>query len=38
MWRAAEEMKEELRDVYLDIEGWIEDDQYKPLQVREAKD
>ena len=27
MWQATEEMKEELRDVYLDIEGWIEDDQ-----------
>jgi cobaltochelatase CobN len=27
MWRASDEMKEELRDVYLDIEGWIEDDQ-----------
>jgi cobaltochelatase CobN len=27
MWQASDEMKEELRDVYLDIEGWIEDDQ-----------
>jgi cobaltochelatase CobN len=27
MWLASDEMKEVLRDVYLDIEGWIEDDQ-----------
>jgi len=27
MWQASDEMKEELRDVYLEIEGWIEDDQ-----------
>ena len=27
MWQASDEMKEELRDIYLDIEGWIEDDQ-----------
>jgi cobaltochelatase CobN len=27
MWQASEEMKQDLRDVYLDIEGWIEDDQ-----------
>jgi len=27
MWQATDEMKQELRDVYLDIEGWIEDDQ-----------
>ncbi len=26
MWQASDEMKEELRDVYLEIEGWIEDD------------
>ncbi|NPV62315.1 MAG: cobaltochelatase subunit CobN [Methanotrichaceae archaeon] len=26
MWQASEEMKEELRDVYLDIEGLIEDE------------
>ncbi|HOT07404.1 MAG TPA: cobaltochelatase subunit CobN [Methanotrichaceae archaeon] len=25
MWQASDEMKEELRDVYLEIEGWIED-------------
>jgi len=27
MWQASDEMKEELRDVYLEIEGWIEGDQ-----------
>jgi cobaltochelatase CobN len=27
MWQASDEMKEELRDVYLEIEGWIEEDQ-----------
>ncbi|MHB8117967.1 MAG: cobaltochelatase subunit CobN [Methanothrix sp.] len=27
MWQASDEMKEELRNVYLEIEGWIEDDQ-----------
>jgi len=26
MWQASDEMKEELRDVYLEIEGWIEDE------------
>jgi len=26
MWQASEEMKQDLRDVYLDIEGWIEDE------------
>jgi len=26
MWQATDEIKEELRDVYLEIEGWIEDD------------
>jgi cobaltochelatase CobN len=29
MWQASDEMKEELRDVYLEIEGWIEDDSEK---------
>jgi cobaltochelatase CobN len=27
MWQASDEMKEELRDIYLETEGWIEDDQ-----------
>jgi cobaltochelatase CobN len=27
MWQASDEMKEELRNVYLEIEGWIEEDQ-----------
>jgi cobaltochelatase CobN len=27
MWQASDEMKERLRNVYLEIEGWIEDDQ-----------
>jgi len=26
MWQASDEMREELRNVYLEIEGWIEDD------------
>jgi len=27
MWQATDEMKEKLRDIYLETEGWIEDDQ-----------
>jgi len=26
MWQASDEMKEELRSIYLDVEGLIEDD------------
>ncbi len=27
MWQASDEMKEELRNIYLETEGWIEEDQ-----------
>jgi len=33
MWQASDEMKEELRDVYLEIEGWIEDEGAKEAKT-----
>ena len=37
MWQASDEMKEELRDVYLEIEGWIEDDSEKSPKISGEK-
>ncbi|MHC1687805.1 MAG: cobaltochelatase subunit CobN [Methanothrix sp.] len=37
MWQASDEMKEELRDVYLEIEGWIEDDSEKSPKIAGKK-
>jgi cobalamin biosynthesis Mg chelatase CobN len=33
MWNATDEMKQELRDIYLDIEGMLEDDPYGKPQT-----